>query len=849
MANAQQKGLAPKTPFVNPAQRLVYPKTDWGKMDWSEVGSRAIRNLPSSALTAAKGLNPVTMLTGTSSLLVGIMRKAGLRDDVNSDPAVIAARKGGNAWQQYYAQRGIAKGPGAAEKARQNVLKTAQSRIDQANQADQALNGLFDMYGKRYGSMAGFKEALATDPVSVLMDASTVLGGAGAGARLAKLGKTADVLGKAAEVTNPLSVPLAGTKIGAKLTGQAVGLVRRVPENKIFANGKFTPAAADALKTAFPNLTQADLSNPSLQQAMIKTMSSRGISAAAAKQGLADFHNITVPTSRLTGKAPRRAPSKSSVSGMVSKAQEGIEGSVERNFPHKDDNIGVSLKEAETKARDAVDQQYTAARQIPGEFDPSAAQVIDQHIMDAILKEYPQYKSTNLPAGTFPQGMEIIDDFRTNLPAESGEHGLTMGLLDDKRHGILKRLRGEGAAAGRDRHLLGVIQDGLDNGIQAAIEQGLFKGDSADLLSTWGKARSDYAAYRNNFHGVDKFGNPDLVNQAVAMADKGKFAQAGKTLINGMFDPQTGSVIPDAPRVWEQIHEVDPNLGQAVDNGVRRVVADRVATGKMSVPEANTTMSAFSTDGKAAFTPEHQATVRQVGELKSTLDTTPTGKESDIGDTAKRMATSAGAGSAAGYIASGFTGLPPQIVAPITGAVQALGNEAVNIARGPAVELAGEAPKMRARPYEEALPPKVPLGAEIPAQASIREQQAQEETKRQAEAAQNVGPTTQLVKPGEPIGDVEETMSFEQPVSAQPAGIDDEDLVIGEVGKPQRATGGRIAFSTGGKIKKAGHEELVQRLINKAKQAKKLTDSTTKPLLNVDDAAIVKALSVAQRGV
>lgn len=67
--------------------------------------------------------------------------------------------------------------------------------------------------------------------------------------------------------------------------------------------------------------------------------------------------------------------------------------------------------------------------------------------------------------------------------------------------------------------------------------------------------------------------------------------------------------------------------------------------------------------------------------------------------------------------------------------------------------------------------------------------------------------------------------------------------------KPQRATGGRVAFATGGKIKKASHEELVQRLINKAKQAKKQTDSTTKPLLNVDDAAIVKALSVAQRGV
>jgi hypothetical protein len=51
-----------------------------------------------------------------------------------------------------------------------------------------------------------------------------------------------------------------------------------------------------------------------------------------------------------------------------------------------------------------------------------------------------------------------------------------------------------------------------------------------------------------------------------------------------------------------------------------------------------------------------------------------------------------------------------------------------------------------------------------------------------------------------------------------------------------RARGGKVDM-----------EALVTRLINRWKQAKKATDASTKPLLNVPDAAIVKALEVAQK--
>jgi hypothetical protein len=57
-----------------------------------------------------------------------------------------------------------------------------------------------------------------------------------------------------------------------------------------------------------------------------------------------------------------------------------------------------------------------------------------------------------------------------------------------------------------------------------------------------------------------------------------------------------------------------------------------------------------------------------------------------------------------------------------------------------------------------------------------------------------------------------------------------------------RSTGGRAERSSGGKV---DHEALVQRLMNRWKAAKKETDKTTKPLLNVSDNSIARALEIA----
>lgn len=83
----------------------------------------------------------------------------------------------------------------------------------------------------RYGSMEGLKNTLATDPVGVLGDVSTILTGGGMGAAkaasmMSKGGRIADALRKTGEVsakvgdyTNPLTLPMYAGKKAAEGTG------------------------------------------------------------------------------------------------------------------------------------------------------------------------------------------------------------------------------------------------------------------------------------------------------------------------------------------------------------------------------------------------------------------------------------------------------------------------------------------------------------------------------------------------------------------------------------------------------------------------------------------------------
>ena len=111
-----------------------------------------------------------------------------------------------------------------------------------------SINAAADFYQRRYGTMEGFKEALATDPVGVLSDVSTIATGGGSLAArapgfLGKVGEAAKVAGQAVE-----PVGAAAKAVGAvtpKLA-TAVGKATSVP--LFFTTGEPFRSLDDAVK-------------------------------------------------------------------------------------------------------------------------------------------------------------------------------------------------------------------------------------------------------------------------------------------------------------------------------------------------------------------------------------------------------------------------------------------------------------------------------------------------------------------------------------------------------------------------------------------------------------------------
>lgn len=170
-------------------------------MSWLDVPVQAITNVPSSALEFGKGLyeavtSPVQTAKGLLDIGAGTLR--------NVTPKVIA-----------------------------DLIDRYDANPEAAQRASDTASQLGQYYKERYGSSEGFKQALASDPVGVAADISTVLSGGGGllkqpaafqTALTGQPGKVAQLaagLSKAGEVTNPL---LAATKTAQAVVTPALGL-------------------------------------------------------------------------------------------------------------------------------------------------------------------------------------------------------------------------------------------------------------------------------------------------------------------------------------------------------------------------------------------------------------------------------------------------------------------------------------------------------------------------------------------------------------------------------------------------------------------------------------------------
>jgi muramidase (phage lysozyme) len=167
LSNEQLMSLSQGQPVAAPAEQKP--------MDWQTTLATAATNLPSSALKYGKDLyNAVTSPIETAKN-IGMVAAGGLK---NITPEVV---------QRFITS--IAKEPG---------------QIDQAVAMANAVGG---EYAKRYGTVEGFKQALSSDPVSVIGDISILLtGGGSAAAQVPGLAKAGQIVSQAGRTIDPFNL-------------------------------------------------------------------------------------------------------------------------------------------------------------------------------------------------------------------------------------------------------------------------------------------------------------------------------------------------------------------------------------------------------------------------------------------------------------------------------------------------------------------------------------------------------------------------------------------------------------------------------------------------------------------
>jgi hypothetical protein len=196
--NRTQQGSAPVTSREQAAaSTLAAPasasaaapgptREDYENMPWSEVGSRALSNAPSSAMKAIKGVGEaIYNYEDTASALNQL-------------------------------------GKGVYSKAKGAL------GFERNPEAEAMADAVGQMYADRYGSMAGFKQAVAEDPASIGMDVASIAPVVGVAGKAAGLGKLATGAANVAALGDPINLAMQTAKLGTKAITRPAALVSRV---------------------------------------------------------------------------------------------------------------------------------------------------------------------------------------------------------------------------------------------------------------------------------------------------------------------------------------------------------------------------------------------------------------------------------------------------------------------------------------------------------------------------------------------------------------------------------------------------------------------------------------------
>lgn len=318
-------------------------------------------------------------------------------------------------------------GAGALQNITPKVIKDFVNRFDAnpdaANRAVATANAVGGEYAKRYGTMDGFKEALATDPVSVISDFSALAsGGASAVGRVAPT--TAKVLATTAKYTNPAAPLVAAAEYGIGMGAKAAGNVVDVMQGQ-----RAAVKAGNIVRNALTEQGRAP-QNLLAAQAAIQNAAP----GTTVRQALSD---VTAPQVQFLGEMmDARAP------GAALKAQQAREAARRATLQ----SITPDEAAAITARKTVSDPLYTAAA---APTTPITTAPLVQNI-DALMAANPgnvklvsalnQVKS-GLEASTTAQQVSSVLDNLKDLISSKDNKFIVSNLIDVKND-IIKAVPG-----------------------------------------------------------------------------------------------------------------------------------------------------------------------------------------------------------------------------------------------------------------------------------------------------------------------------------------------------------------------------------------------------------------------
>ena len=600
---------------------------------------------------------------------------------------------------------------------------------------------------------------------------------------------------------------LGGAVAAPILERTASGLMRLFTGGKpvVTSSGALTDEAITAARAAGLSDQEIATLTPQLRQ----TFERRGVKPAAAAEAPFEEFGIQPTRGMVTGEAAQleREARFGNYAPQAEQAAEAAQTVAGGAQPSVRDAVTAAVeagnRQAETLRR-AYTQAYAVAENTPGTFTRESISNLGERIMQGLAGD--------------PRNLSIIGNDAARAAANKLDTVLGAAIPAGPGVSVIHRTF-QGVEAGRkllneslsaatnngDRRAIRRLIDEFDQRIEQNINNGAFSGNP-NVVDDWRAARRLYSEYQGRF-GVRKTGE-DAGQLMRGILDGNKNADdVGNAMFNFAASGDADLKRQAIKTMLQLRRALGPNSPELEDikrSYIQQVMTPRVPAG---ANEAATGAADFS-------------------RVATNIDQMLTGKGAEF---SRRFLTDPERNAMSRYadVMRRAGQLPPAEVASRLGVV---GNSVLAVA--PAVVSAAATQLTQIDPTLAAV-----FGALGSIPGGVRVIKGT--------------PTVQTYLANRPPENVARPYRFPEARTAIPLGVAAEPSLeedVKNLRSAPRFAGGRIGRASGGKV---AHniQPLVSRLMGLAEQAKKSTDSSTKPLLDAPDASIVKALRVANQAI